>query len=131
MIPKTAVTFALACASLANAQTPRNIDAEIRAAIVAAKDAAGSEFLGTLTRTCLVPQSGGENTTDQLPAYIANPAAAPPRHTWFAEPARVFDNLYFVGGAVHSAWALTTPEGIILIDTIYPYNSEELIVAGM
>jgi metallo-beta-lactamase class B len=43
----------------------------------------------------------------------------------------VFDNLYFVGGKVHSAWALTTSDGIILIDTIYPYNSEELIVGGM
>jgi metallo-beta-lactamase class B len=36
-----------------------------------------------------------------------------------------------VGGQVHSAWALTTSEGIILIDTIFPYNSEELIVGGM
>src|SRR5262245_65605322 len=27
--------------------------------------------------------------------------------------------------------ALTTKEGIILIDTIYPYNSEELIIGGM
>lgn len=43
----------------------------------------------------------------------------------------MFDNLYFVGGKVHSAWALTTSDGIILIDTIYPYNSEELIVGGM
>jgi len=32
---------------------------------------------------------------------------------------------------VHSSWALTSREGIIVIDTIYPYNSEELIVGGM
>ena len=32
---------------------------------------------------------------------------------------------------MHSAWALTTREGIILLDTIYPYNSEELIIGGM
>ena len=51
--------------------------------------------------------------------------------TWYAEPAKVFDNLYFVGGKIHSAWALTTSDGIILIDTIFPYNSEELIVGGM
>ena len=43
----------------------------------------------------------------------------------------MFDNLYFVGGKVHSAWALTTSEGIILIETIFPYNSEELIVGGL
>ena len=44
---------------------------------------------------------------------------------------QVFDNLYFVGGKIHSAWALKTSHGFILLDTIYPYNSEELIIGGM
>ena len=109
----------------------RDFDAEYRAAVQGAKDAAGFEFLGTLVRTCLLPQSGGENTSDTVPDYVANPAKAPPRDSWYAEPAKVFDDLYFVGGKVHSSWALTTREGIILIDTIFPYNSEELIVGGM
>lgn len=114
-------------------QTPtkRNFEAEINAALQAAKTAAGFEFLGTLVRTCLLPQSGGENLTDVAAAYVTDPNKAPPRDAWFAEPAKVFDNLYFVGGKLHSAWALTTKDGIILIDTIYPYNSEELIVGGM
>jgi len=114
-------------------QTPvrRDFESEIQAALQAAKTAAEFEFLGTLARTCLLPQSGGEDTRDNVPGYVANPASAPARGTWYAEPARVFDNLYFVGGKVHSAWALTTREGIILIDTIYPYNSEELIIGGM
>jgi metallo-beta-lactamase class B len=42
----------------------------------------------------------------------------------------VFDNLYFVGGKLHSAWALKTNQGFILLDTIYPYNSDELIGGG-
>ena len=109
----------------------RNFEAEIQKALESAKTAAGFEFLGTLVRTCLLPQSGGENLTDNVPAYITTPASAPARDTWFAEPAKVFDNLYFVGGKLHSAWALTTKEGIILIDTIYPYNSEELVIGGM
>jgi metallo-beta-lactamase class B len=109
----------------------RNFQAEITAALQAAKTAAGFEFLGTLVRTCLLPQSGGENLTNDVPAYVTDPSKAPPRDTWFAEPAKVFDNLYFVGGKLHSAWALTTKDGIILIDTIYPYNSEELIIGGM
>jgi len=46
-------------------------------------------------------------------------------------PAKVFDNLYFVGTKYHSSWALTTSEGIILIDTLYDYASEEAIVAGL
>src|SRR5687767_8846683 len=108
-----------------------DFDAEIRAAIQSAKTAAGEEFAGTLVRTCLLPQSGGENTSDTVPGYVTNSASAPARATWYAEPAKIFDNLYFVGGRVHSAWALTTTDGIILIDTIYPYNSEELIVGGL
>ena len=128
-----ALGAAALCATGASAQqgAPRNFDAEVRAAIQSAKTAAGFEFLGTLVRTCLLPQSGGEDTRDNLPGFVTNPASIPARNTWFAEPAKVFDNLYFVGGSVHSSWALTTTDGIILIDTIFPYNSEELIVNGM
>jgi metallo-beta-lactamase class B len=81
----------------------RNFDAEIQAALESAKTAAGFEHLGTLVCTCLLPQSGGENTTDNVPGYIAKPTNAPLRDTWFAEPAKVFDNLYFVCGKLHSA----------------------------
>ena len=127
------VLLALASGESFAQQSPskRNFQAEITAALQAAKTAAGFEFLGTLVRTCLLPQSGGENLTNDVPVYVTDPSKAPPRDTWFAEPAKVFDNLYFVGGKLHSAWALTTKDGIILIDTIYPYNSEELIIGGM
>ncbi len=129
-----AATFvSLLTAGIVAAQAPakRDFDGEYRKAVQAAKDAAGFEHLGTLARTCLLPQSGGENTSDNVPDFVANPAKAPARDTWYAEPAKVFDDLYFVGGKVHSSWALTTRDGIILIDTIFPYNSEELIVGGM
>lgn len=127
------VVFVCMAAVVLVAQAPsaRDFEAEYRAAVQSAKDAAGFEHLGTLVRTCLLPQSGGENTTDEAPAYVGDPSRAPARSEWFAPPAKVFDNLYFVGGKVHSSWALTTSEGIILIDTIFPYNSEELIVGGM
>jgi metallo-beta-lactamase class B len=111
--------------------SPRDFDKEIRASIQSAKTAAGVEFLGTLARLCLLPQSSSEDTSDRVPDFVSKPASAPARDTWYADPARVFDNLYFVGGKVHSAWALTTSDGIILFDTIFPYNSEELIVGGM
>ena len=61
----------------------------------------------------------------------AAPGKPPARETWFTEPAKVFDNLYFVGSKIHSSWALTTSEGIILIDTLYSYNSEEEIIGGL
>ena len=131
---KTLACIVLGLAAAGAAAQPaakRDFDAEIRAALQSAKDAAGFEHLGTLARNCLLPQSSGEDTSDRMPAYVADPAKAPPRETWYAEPARVFDNLYFVGGKIHSSWALATRDGIILIDTIYPYNSEELILGGM
>ncbi len=137
----SAVVLGLVCSVLAavvmaqsaqSAGQARNYDAEIRAAVESAKEAAGFEFQGALVRTCLQPpQNARENTNDTVPAYVTNPSSAPLRLTWYAEPAKVFDDFYFVGGKIHSAWALTTSEGIILIDTIFPYNSEELIVGGL
>jgi metallo-beta-lactamase class B len=109
----------------------RDFEAETRDAVQSAKTAAGFEFFGLLSRICLLPASRGDNTTDELPGYITDPSTAPPRDVWYADSAKVFDNLYFVGGKIHSSWALTTSEGIIIIDTIYPYNSEELIVGGL
>jgi metallo-beta-lactamase class B len=128
-----AFAAAVAATSVWAQETPgkRDFDAEIQAALQSAKTAAGFEHQGTLVRTCLLPQSGGENLTDIVPGYISKPETAPARATWYAESAKVFDNLYFVGGKLHSSWALTTKDGIILIDTIYPYNSEELIIKGM
>jgi metallo-beta-lactamase class B len=104
---------------------------DVEAAQQAAKEASEFEFLGALARTCLLPPSRSEDTRDIPAPYVTDPNKAPPRAAWYAEPAKVFDNLYFVGGKIHSSWALTTSEGIILLDTIYPYNSEELIVGGM
>jgi metallo-beta-lactamase class B len=126
------VAVALAGTGAAQQKPAANdFDAQIRESVQAAKNAAGFEFLGTLVRTCLLPQSGGENTSDNAPGYVLRPATAPARDTWYADSAKVFDNLYFVGGRVHSSWALTTSEGIIVIDTIFPYNSPELIVGGL
>jgi metallo-beta-lactamase class B len=126
-----AAGLAVCSAFAQEGHSKRDFEAEIRASIQAAKDASEFEFLGTLARTCLLPQSGGENTSDVVPSFVLDPKTAPARESWYAEPAKVFDNLYFVGGKVHSSWALTTSQGIILLDTIFPYNSEPLIVGGL
>src|SRR5260221_3668515 len=95
----------------------------IDAHLAAAKAAAGFDFTGTLARICIAPQTG--------PGADVRPPPPPDRATWFTEPAKVFDDLYFVGTKIHSSWALTTSEGIILIDTLYDYASEEAIVGGL
>ena len=91
--------------------------------LAAAKAAAGFDFTGLLARICVAPQTG--------PGRDVAPGPAPERTTWLTEPAKVFDNLYFVGTKFHSSWALTTGEGIILIDTLYEYASDEAIVTGL
>ena len=56
---------------------------------------------------------------------------APDRSTWYAEPVKVADNLYFVGQSEYSVWAITTSEGIILLDAIYDYSIEEEVDGGL
>jgi metallo-beta-lactamase class B len=124
MSMKSSLRAALAIAAglgIANAvaQPADTIDSHL----AAAKAAAGFDFAGTLVRLCVAPQTA--------PGRDVAPGPAPDRATWFTEPAKVFDNLYFVGSKIHSSWALTTNEGIILIDTLYTYNSEEAIVGGL
>jgi metallo-beta-lactamase class B len=55
----------------------------------------------------------------------------PDRSTWYARPYKVFDNLYFIGTKIHSSWALTTSDGIIVIDTLFDYAIDPEIVDGL
>jgi metallo-beta-lactamase class B len=103
----------------ASAQTRDDIEAHL----AAAKAAAGFDFTGTLARICIAPQTA--------PGRDVAPPPPPARATWYADPAQVFDNLYFVGTRYHSSWALASNEGIILIDTLYDYAAEEAIVGGL
>src|SRR5579864_4205676 len=116
-----AILSSLFSASLFAQSTPNAIDAHL----VAARTAAGFDFTGTLARLCVAPEAVPSTLRDVAPG------PAPARDTWYAEPAKVFDNLYFVGSKFHNSWALTTSEGIILIDTLWTYNSEEEIVGGL
>jgi len=113
--------FSLCGASALAQSTADAIDAHL----IAARDAAGFDFTGTLARLCVAPPAVPNIVRDVAPG------PAPARDTWFIEPAKVFDNLYFVGSKIHSSWALTSSEGIILIDTLWTYNSEEEIVGGL
>ena len=101
--------------------TPEAVDAHL----IAARTAAGFDFTGVLARLCVAPVAVASTLRDAAPGPV------PAHDAWFSEPAKVFDNLYFVGSKIHSSWALTTSAGIILIDTLYTYNSEEEIVGGL
>ncbi|HET7086704.1 MAG TPA: MBL fold metallo-hydrolase [Rhizomicrobium sp.] len=94
----------------------------VDAHLAAARKAEGLDFPGTIARLCIIPNAPRENS---------GPRPIPDRATWYAEPARMFDNLYWVGTKIHSAWALRTSGGIILIDTLYNYAVEPEIVQGL
>ncbi len=131
--------FALATCALAGlpasqAQAPAPATPE--ALVNAAKTAAGMEFAGTFLRICVNPQNAIANGAGRggpgRGAGAAPPQrAVPDRATWYAQPFKVFDNLYFIGTKVHSAWALTTSQGIIVIDSLFDYAIEPEMVEGL
>jgi hypothetical protein len=100
--------------------------------VLAAKRAAGQDYAGTFLRICVAPDNLATGTGGRGAANAA-PAArvVPDRATWYAQPYKVFDNLYFIGTRIHSAWALTTSDGIIIIDTLFDYAIEPEIVEGL
>ena len=49
-----------------------------------------------------------------------------PRKEWFAWPANLFDNLYFIGTKQTGIYAINTSDGIIMIDANFEYDAKEL-----
>jgi len=124
----------LAVLTLAAQDTP---DAHV----AAAKAAAGEDFQNLFNFQCYGPGPGGQRPVPGA-APIAQAgrgagkgggrAAGPPdRSTWYAEPVKVFDNLYFFGQSEYAVWAITTSQGIIVLDTIFDYSVEEELAGGM
>ena len=95
--------------------------------VEAARKAAGKEHMGVFNVTF------GQLNPQPRAAVAAAPRqpGPPPRESLHAEPAKVFDNLYFLGQTEYSAWAVTTSQGIIVIDTIFDYSIEDEVVGGM
>ena len=91
----------LSVIGLVTAQAPTSVDGLVSAA----KTAAGLEWPGTFLRLCIVPPPAASGLT---PA--AAPAGPPAKDSWYAEPAKVADNFYFLGTKIHSAWALVGSE---------------------
>jgi metallo-beta-lactamase class B len=120
------VTATLVAACVANAHGQTAVATTPEQLVIAAKRAAGSDHAGTFLRICVAPDNQNDTPRPPPPAR-----AVPDRATWYARPYKVFDNLYFLGTQIHSAWALTTSAGIIVIDTLFDYASEPEIVEGL
>jgi metallo-beta-lactamase class B len=115
------IAWAAAGAAPAAAQTAATA---VDAHLAAAKRAAGFEFRGLLGAICIDPRTAP-------PRDVAPGPPPSNRASQYVEPAKMFDDVYFVGTKDRSAWALTTSDGIILIDTTFEYETEEVIVGGL
>jgi metallo-beta-lactamase class B len=122
----TVVAITVSLAAIA-AQAPATPDS----LLVAAKRAAGQEYAGTFLRICVAPDNAAGGRGAGRGGSPPGAGTVPDRATWYAQPYKVFDNLYFVGTRIHSAWALTTSQGIVIIDTLFDYAIEPEIVEGL
>jgi metallo-beta-lactamase class B len=105
----------------------------VEAHVAAARAAAGSYHHGLFNALCS-PQSIRPAAAPQQGQPPSAPTALPSvpgRPDWHAEPVKVFDNLYFVGMTAYSAWAVTTSDGIIVMDTIFDYSVADEIEGGL
>ena len=115
-----AVCLSAACAA-AGAQAPS--EASVAAHVAAAKNAAGAD-LGALMVLCTpapAVRPPQEAVDKGIAAQIARPA--PP-------PGQAFDNLYFVGAAWATAWALQTADGIVVFDPLNNKDEAQALIEG-
>jgi metallo-beta-lactamase class B len=71
------------------------------------------------------PPAVGSNVP--LEAFEAAKLIPTPREKWYAPPAKVFDNLYYIGTKTESTWALITSAGIILLNTNFDWVTPDLL----
>jgi metallo-beta-lactamase class B len=127
----TCIALTLGTIGVGAQQVTGTIDSHL----AASKAAAGTQFTALQQRVCEsaipAPVRAGEAGRAGGAGGGGRQAGPPPASQWHAEPAKVFDNLYFVGMTEYSAWALTTSQGIIVIDTIFDYSVEDEVVNGL
>jgi metallo-beta-lactamase class B len=114
------------------AQNTNDADAHV----AAAKAAAGEDFQNLFNFQCYGPGPGGQRPVPGAPPAPARSGGQrqpgpPDRSTWHVEPVKVFDNLYFFGQSEYAVWAITTSQGIIVLDTIFDYSVEDEVAGGM
>src|SRR5262249_35333589 len=110
--------------------TPNTVDGLVSAA----KNAAGTDWAGTFLRLCIPPPPAAPAGAARGAAPAAAAAATartPARDSWYAEPAKVADNLYFLGTTVHNDWAIGGSEGTIVLEALFDYAAQDEIIGGM
>jgi len=74
--------------------------------------------------TYTIVQTPGSNTQPANPTTSGRKERA-------AEPTRVFDNVYYVGGYEVGGWVIDTGDGYIMLDSSYDYGYDEILIPNM
>lgn len=122
------LTLLAACSPQYRPAAPEAVAAHVAAARLAAAD----DHIPLFIRLCTQSAGADAIQRDGLPAVPDSlPAASEDGPEWYAEPARVFDNLYWVGQTRYSAWAVDTSEGIVVIDPLFDYSVVAEVEEGL
>src|SRR5688572_17533587 len=97
----------------------------------AARAAAGADYLALFNRFADICGAAATAAQPQRGGGAPGPRQVPARDTWYHPPAKVFDNLYFLGTKIHNAWAIQTSEGLIVIDALFDYAVKDSVVEGL
>ena len=104
---------------------------EVARHVEAARAAAGDDHPRFFEYLCRAPQPRPSRPAAGQAAARPARREPPARADWYAEPAKVFDNLYFLGTRSLNSWAVTTSGGIVIIDPLYDYNVQAEIIDGL
>ena len=100
--------------------------------IDAARATGGEEWSSVVSAVCNSAVALARPPQGRAAGAGGGGARTPPaRETWAAEPHKVFDNLYYVGERDYSAWAITTSQGIIVLDAIFDYSVKDQVEGGL
>jgi metallo-beta-lactamase class B len=101
---------------LAGGDATAGDDAAYQAHCATAKKLAGTDWAYTADNLC--------KNTAEITALKLLPTANSPQ----IEPKKIFDNVYVLGQVSIAVFAITTPQGIILIDTGYEGKDESILL---
>ncbi len=132
---KHSISCGVFCALTAGTAMGQTVDILQRSA----KDLAGTDWAGTFMRLCLPGATAATRVVPTVnPATFPTttlptpPGGTPPKPNWYSPPAKIGDNLYFLGTRNHNTYALVANTGeIILIDGNFDYATEAEIHEGL
>src|ERR1700685_2588636 len=107
------VTLAAALAALLHAQPPAKPDSpQIKEHLEKARAIAGTQWAPAYQFFCVDPRA---NSNDDPPI----------------EPSKIFDNVFAIGNTGTVAYAITTTDGILLLDALAANQVESVLLLGM